>query len=106
VTDAFPPTSRYAGLPTAKVTSRAGRETVYVTRRFVPGPERFATLKEEVVGTGDRVDLLAARHLGDAEQWWRLCDANRAVRPEEIEVPGRRIRITLPEGIPTPTLDD
>jgi hypothetical protein len=32
---------------------------------------------------------------------WRLCDANGAMRPDELtETPGRRLRITLPEGIP------
>jgi hypothetical protein len=30
---------------------------------------------------GDRLDNLAARYFGDAELYWRLCDANGAVRP-------------------------
>jgi hypothetical protein len=101
----FPVTSRYAGLETAKITLADGREVAYVRRRFVPQPERFSTLSEEEVQTGDRVDGLAARHLGDPLQWWRLCDANGAMRGRDLEVPGRRIRITLPEGIPTPTFD-
>src|SRR5437870_10022534 len=42
----YTPTSRYAGLPTTKLALPGGREAIYVTRRFVPGPERFATLKE------------------------------------------------------------
>ncbi len=49
---------------------------------------------------GERLDLIAARYLGDPEQSWRQCDANGAVRPEELEEVGRRVRITLPEGIP------
>ena len=37
----------------------------------------------------------------DPEQFWRLCDANAAMRPDELtESVGRRLRITLPEGIP------
>jgi hypothetical protein len=53
------------------------------------------------VVAGDRLDNLAARHLGDPQQYWRICDANRAVRPDElIETLGRALRITLPEGVP------
>ena len=58
-------------------------------------------LQEHVVGQGDRLDNITARYLGDPEQFWRVCDANRAMRPEELtEEIGRRLRITLPEGIP------
>lgn len=97
----FPPTSRYNGLATSKLTRSDGREVVYVLRRFVPPPERFATLAEHSVVEGDRLDNLAARYLGDADQYWRLCDANRAMRPDElIETAGAKLRITLPEGIP------
>ena len=50
---------------------------------------------------GDRIDNLAAKYLGDPQQYWRLCDGNGAVRPDELtETPGRRLRITLPEGVP------
>jgi hypothetical protein len=47
------------------------------------------------------VDNLAARYLGDPLQYWRLCDANGALRLAELtEVVGQHIRITLPEGVP------
>ncbi|MGH7229842.1 MAG: LysM domain-containing protein, partial [Nitrospiraceae bacterium] len=40
-------------------------------------------------------------YVGDPEQFWRLCDANAAMRPEELTgIIGRVLRITLPEGIP------
>jgi len=97
----FAPTSRYYGLATARWTRADGLEVTYVTRRFVPAPEKFATLREHAVSEGDRLDNLAARYLGDPEQFWRLCDANGAMRPDElIETVGSRLRITLPEGIP------
>jgi hypothetical protein len=48
----------------------------------------------------DRLDNIAARYLGDPEQFWRICDANPILEPEELEVAGRRILITLPEGMP------
>lgn len=97
----FPPSSRYSGIETAKLVTPDGQEVVYLRRRFVPQPERFALLREHGVVQGDRLDNLAAQHLGDPELFWRICDANRALRPAELtEVIGRRLRITLPEGLP------
>ena len=46
------------------------------------------------------LELGTARYLGDPEQFWRLCDANAALRPDELMEVGRWLRITLPEGIP------
>jgi hypothetical protein len=96
---AFGPTSRYNGLPlaTAEVD---GRQVRYVTRRFVPAPERFAQVDEHVVSEGERPDTIAAALVGESEQFWRLCDANRVLRPDELAQIGRRVRITLPEGVP------
>lgn len=97
----FPPASRYYGLASAQWTAPDGSTVTYIKRRFVPPSERFATLAEHLVVEGDRVDTLAARYLGDPEQYWRLCDANGAMSPAELtEVAGRFVRITLPEGVP------
>jgi hypothetical protein len=97
----FPATSRYASVPTEKHTMPDGRVVVCLRRRFLPAPERFALLHERVVRQGERLDVLSAQILGDAEQFWRLCDSNGVLRPEELtETPGARIRVTLPEGIP------
>jgi hypothetical protein len=97
----FSPTSRYAAIETATWTAPDGRTIVYLRRRLVPPPERFALLQEHLVMQGDRLDNLTAQYLGDPEQFWRVCDANAALRPAELtEEVGRRLRITLPEGIP------
>jgi hypothetical protein len=102
-TPAFPSTSRYHGIPLSTLTLPDGTTVAYVQRRFVPAPERFVVLVEHRVQSGDRLDNLAARYLGDPQQFWRLCDANRAVRPDElIETPGRALLVTLPEGVPGP----
>jgi len=99
----FPPNSRYHGMATKKYTRPDGSVVVYLARRFVPPPERFSLLQEHAVAEGDRLDNLAARYLGDPELFWRLADANNAMRPEELTSElGRRLRITLPEGIPIP----
>lgn len=97
----FPPTSRYAGIETATFETVDQRTITYLRRRFVPAPERFALLQEHTVTEGERLDNLAAHYLGDPEQFWRLCDANGVLRPDDLTATiGRRIRITLPEGIP------
>ncbi|HEY6112361.1 MAG TPA: hypothetical protein VIV62_07590 [Chthoniobacterales bacterium] len=98
----FPPTSRYFGIETPTLERTSDEKTiVYLRRRFVPRPERFASLLEHTVVEGDRIDNVTAKYLGDPEQFWRLCDANNAMRPGELtETIGARIRITLPEGIP------
>ena len=97
----FPPTSRYYNIETATLDTPDGRTIIYLKRRFVPPPERFSLLQEHMVVQGDRLDNITARYLADPEQFWRVCDANGAMRPEELtEEIGRRLRITLPEGIP------
>jgi hypothetical protein len=102
----FPPSSRYAATAVAIILTGDGRPLRYLRRRFVPSPEAFALLREHTVVEGDRIDLLAAAYFEDPELFWRLCDANGALRPEELTaVVGRRLRITLPEGIPGPQDD-
>ena len=97
----FSPTSRYYTTETATYTTSDGRTVVYLRRRFIPPPERFATLEEHVVTQGERLDNIAALRIGGPEQFWRIADANAALRPQELtEEIGRRVRITLPEGIP------
>jgi hypothetical protein len=97
----FPPNSRYHGVETVMIETPQGRTVVHLRRRFVPQPEQLAMLQEHAVEQGDRLDNLAARYLGDPELFWRICDANRALRPDELtETVGRRLRITLPQGVP------
>lgn len=99
----YPRNSRYFGIETAVHTTPDGREVPYLSRRLVPQPGSLTTVAEHEVGEGDRADLLANRYLGDPELWWRLADANAVLDPAELTAtPGRRIRITLPEGVPAP----
>jgi len=96
----FPPSSRYHGLETATLTTLDGKTVIYLKRRFVPQPETLALLQEHVVTEGERLDNITAHYLGDPEQFWQVCDANRAMRPDELtETIGRRLRITLPQGV-------
>jgi hypothetical protein len=95
----FPPTSRYAGIAIATWTDPTGREIAYLRRRFVPLPETLVAPIEHVVVQGNRLDNVTAAYLRDPEQFWRLCDANRATWPDDLTAElGRRLRIPLPAG--------
>jgi hypothetical protein len=103
----FAPTSRYYGIATAHFTMADGRTVVYVQRRFLPPTENFATLQNVTVTAGNRLDNIAARYLGDPQQYWRLCDANGAMQPEALVAHvGAMLTITLAEGVPAPGVTD
>jgi hypothetical protein len=96
----FTPTSRYYGLDTTTMTGADGRTIIYILRRFVPPADGFQLLQEHSVTQAERLDNITARYLGDPELFWRVADANSAMRPEElVEKVGRKLRITLPQGI-------
>ena len=97
----FPITSRYYTIETSTLERPGGRQIIYLRRRFLPQPDRFALLQEHTVTQGERLDQITAFYLGDPEQFWRVADANGAMRPDELtEEIGRKLRITLPEGVP------
>jgi hypothetical protein len=94
----FAPTSRYINIEIAKYTTRDRRVIAYVRRRFLPPLTDEAFIEHEVV-QGDRLDNVTARYLGDPEQFWRVCDVNTAMRPDDLTAElGRRIRISLVSG--------
>ncbi len=96
----FEPTSRYYDIETVKMTvgdAEGARVISYKRRRILLSGETMMTLAEHTVTQGDRLDNLTARYAGDPEQFWRICDANDVLRPEELtEEIGRIIKIGLP----------
>jgi hypothetical protein len=97
----FPPTSRYYGIETATYHTSDNREFTYLRRRFLPPANRFALLLLHRVTQGERLDNITAKYMDDPAAFWRVADANSAMRPEALtETPGREVRITLPEGVP------
>jgi hypothetical protein len=97
----FPITSRYYTTETARLERPDGGQIIYLRRRFLPDPDRLALLQEHTVTQGERLDHITALYLGDPEQFWRVVDANCAMRPDELtEQIGSKLRITLPEGVP------
>jgi hypothetical protein len=94
----FETTSRYYNLETDTYTSPDGREITYKLRRFLPQGADLALLQEVTVLQGDRLDLITARTLGEAEQFWRICDANDAMKPDELtDETGRTLRVPIPQ---------
>lgn len=94
----FSATSRYAKLEIATYLTSDGRTVVYVRRRFLPTLSG-TVLAEHAVVEGDRLDNVTAQYLGDPEQFWSICDANTAMRPDDLTAEiGRRLNIRLPVG--------
>jgi hypothetical protein len=94
----FDQTSRYYNLETADYVRGDGQSIAYVRRRFLPKGESLPLLVMVSVVQGDRLDLIAARTLGDPEQFWRICDANNAMDPQELTSrPGSSIRVPVPQ---------
>jgi hypothetical protein len=57
-------------------------------------------LQRHAVIQGERLDNIASQFLGDPTVFWRLCDANNAMRPEALtETPGISLLITMPQGV-------
>ena len=101
----FPPTSRYYDTPTKTLALEDGSKLVYLSRRFVPPGNLFALLSTHTVAAGERMDIIAGRELGDPQAFWRICDANDAMRPDDLTATiGNKLRITLPAGFPAAPL--
>ena len=99
----FPTDSRYHGTTTLSYVTPAGETITYLARRIVPQPgaPNFATIATHTVRQGDRLDLIAARYLGDPLIFWLVCDANGAIEPSDlIATAGRVLNITTPQGVP------
>lgn len=82
--------SRYENTP---IVSSPFRKGVLRGRELRKTPSLRFTFSTYQVKEDDRIDLLAARFLGDVTEWWRIADAN----PEVIDwmwlSPGMTLRI-------------
>jgi hypothetical protein len=101
----FGPNSRYARVSIARFElarsdgDGGGESVPYVLRRFVPQARDIPIALHYGLRGRDRIDLLAAHYLGDAELHWRIADANLATDMLELTAnPGQRIAIPLPPG--------
>jgi hypothetical protein len=99
----FPANSRYYGSGTLTYVTASDETIAYLARRIVPQPgaPNFATIAQHTINQGDRLDLIAAKYLGDPLIFWLICDANGAVEPHDlVATPGKILNITTPQGVP------
>lgn len=99
----MPGRSRYDGAATATVVVDDGiggvREVAYLLTRVASDPVAVLPLAWHRVVPDDRLDLLAARHLGDPAAAWRIADANLALDPDDLVGPDAEGRVVV---IPVP----
>jgi nucleoid-associated protein YgaU len=92
------PTSRYHALDTAEYIAADGRKISYKRRRFLPQGQTLPLFSEVTVTRDDRLDLITDQFLGEAEQFWQICDANNAMKPEDlIQESVQVLRIPIPQ---------
>jgi hypothetical protein len=87
--------SRYEKVPEAALTDGSGRVIRYKTTRFIIDP---LALTGHRVMSGERLDQIAWQRFRDAERFWRICDANRALWPDDLLQEAAIIRIPASEG--------
>ncbi|NCC30903.1 MAG: hypothetical protein EOM24_02640 [Chloroflexia bacterium] len=83
--------SRYARVGDAQTTDSKGRSITYKQIRFIPPtpPQRGHIITE-----GERLDHIAHFYYKDARRFWRICDANAAMWPDDLVADiGRKISI-------------
>lgn len=88
----FASNSRYINVADGVYTDPAGRQISYKLLRLTPDA---ALLQTHSVVQEDRLDLLAFTFYRDPDQFWRICDANLAMRPDDLMRPGGQLRIPL-----------
>ena len=89
----YAPGSRYAHLPQAVFVDADGRSRPYTLLRPFGPASPMRQVHE--LADAERLDLVAFRFFGDPEQFWRICDANATLRPDDLEVVGRRFVIPI-----------
>ena len=89
--------SRYANVPDREILDPdTGRTIRYKAPRFIPETRAIRAWQTR---DGERLDHIAHALWRDPERFWRLCDANRALRPAElVREPGRRLLVPPAEG--------
>jgi hypothetical protein len=88
--------SRYANVGEHEITDSKERVIRYKRIRFTPdtGPQMA-----HIVSQGERLDHIAYRYFRNPERFWRICDANRALWPDDLVAEaGQTILIPPYEG--------
>ena len=96
----FPVTSRYNDIEVATLEVSEDHTIAYLRCRFLPSsPQSPVVLAEHIITQGDRLDNISARYLADPEQFWRICNTNNAMRPDDLTAEiGRTLQVLLSQG--------
>lgn len=78
------PGSRYYGIGISEYKAPDGRSISYLRRRIIPLATPSDPSREHMVSEGERLDNIAAGHIGDPEKFWQIADYNNAIKPEEM----------------------
>ena len=88
--------SRYENVETDRFTTTDGHVIRFKRIRLIPDTPAQLSFR---VNQGERLDHIAHRIYQDPELFWRICDANLAMRPEDlVDEPGRLIKIPPSEA--------
>jgi hypothetical protein len=88
--------SRYEDVDEDEISDGTKRIVRYKKIRFTPETKSRQT---HSVCQGERLDNLAYRYFRDPELFWRICDANPVLWPDDlVSAVGRSIRIPPAEG--------
>jgi hypothetical protein len=87
--------SRYEKVATNQITDPTGRVIVYKKIRFIPPTQGVVGY---MVRQGDRLDLIANLSFRDAQRFWRICDANDSMWPDDLLQIGKTLEIPSSEG--------
>lgn len=88
--------SRYAQVPEQTYTDANGRTIRYKGTRFIPPtPAQVG----HIITDGERPDHIAYFYYRDPERFWRICDCNEVMDPDELRAAvGRKIGIPSSEA--------
>ena len=87
----FSKKSRYAKVKDAEWVDGKGRILTYKRIRFIPATP---PMRGHIVTEGERLDHIAHFYYKDARRFWRICDANAAMSPDDLaDDIGRKIKI-------------
>jgi hypothetical protein len=87
--------TRYEKVATNQITDATGRAIVYKKIRFIPTTVGIVGL---TVGQGDRFDQIAYRAFRDSQRFWRICDANDGMWPDDLLQVGEVLEIPPSES--------
>jgi hypothetical protein len=87
--------SRYENTLENEITDASGRVIRYKTTRFIPPtPAQVG----HIISADERLDHIAFFYYRDPERFWRICDANLTLFPDDLAAEvGRKIGVPAAE---------